>query len=110
MRELALISKKGMMDKRLFPIVDLGNRDVTMFVQYRKYWIDKQEEYETIDKSPGNDGPVLEVKQDIDLIINEFSNIWTYIRNVNSPSWEILSQNGCKLIIDEILERHKSEE
>ncbi len=105
MRELALISKKGMIDERLFPIVDLDNREVTVFAQYRQHWIDELEKYETIDKSPGNDGPILEVKQDINLIINEFSDIWEYIKNVNSPSWEILSQNGCKLIIDKILER-----
>lgn len=105
MRELALISKKGMMDQRLFPIVDLENRDVKAYAQYRKYWTDKLTEFETIDKSPGNDGPILEVKHNIDLIINEFSDIWKYIMNVNSPSREILSQNGYKLIIDEILER-----
>lgn len=105
MREFALISKKGMMNKRLFPIIDLENRDVTVFAGYRQYWIDELKKYDTIDNSPGNDGPILEVKRDIDLIINEFSNIWGYIKNMNSPSWEILSQNGCKLIIDEILER-----
>lgn len=105
MRELALISKKGMMDERLFPIVDLDNREVTVFTKYRKYWIDELKKYETLDKSPGNDAPILEVKQDINLIINKFSDIWEYIKNVNSPSWEILSQNGCKLIIDKIQER-----
>lgn len=105
MRELALIYKKGMMDKRLFPIVNLANRDVTAFAQYRQYWIDELKKYDTIGNSPGNDGPILEVKQDINLIINEFSNIWEYIKNMNSPSWEILSQNDCKLIVDEILER-----
>lgn len=105
MRELALISKKGMIDKRLFPIVDLESRDVVAFAEHRKYWTDKLKEYETIDKSPGNDAPILEVKQDIDLIINEFSNIWSYIKNVNSPSREILFQDGCKVIIDEILKK-----
>lgn len=105
MRELALISKKGMIDIRLFPIVNLANRDVTVFAQYRQYWFDELKKYDTIDNSPGNDGPVLEVKQDINLIINEFSNIWDYIKHMNTPSWEILSQNDCKLIIDEILER-----
>lgn len=104
MRELALISKKGMMNERLFPIVNLKNREAKYYAEYKDYWIDRLKRND-IPISPGNDGPILEEKNDINLIINKLSTIWNYIKDVNSPSWETLSQNDCQSLIDEIKNR-----
>lgn len=102
MRELALISRNGFMEKRVFPIVDFGVRDSSSFVEYRSYWKGKHDELNNLSSFPGVHGPVLNELNDVDLIINELPKIWEYIRNVNSPAWEELSKDNCKKIIDEI--------
>lgn len=102
MRELALISCYGSMGKRVFPIVDLAGRDPTLFIEYRDYWKRMHSELQSHHSIPGVHGPVLDELKDVDLIINELPKIWEYIRNVNSPSWEELSKDNCKKIIDDI--------
>lgn len=105
MRELALISRNGSMEKRVFPIVDLAGRNSLIFIEYRDYWVSKQKELKSQFSIPGVDGPVLDEQKDVDLIINELSKIWEYIRDINSLSWEELSKDNCKKIIDEIKSR-----
>lgn len=102
MRELALISFYGSMEKRVFPIVDLEVRDSSSFVEYRSYWKGKHDELNNLSPFPGVHGPVLDELKDVDLIINELPKIWEYIRNVNSPSSEEMSKANCKKIIDNI--------
>ena len=102
MRELALISCNGSMEKRVFPIVDLTGRDSSLFIEYINYWVNEQEKLKSQSPIPGAHGPVFDDLKDVDLIINELPKIWKYIRDVNSPSWKELSKDNCKKIIDEI--------
>lgn len=107
MRELALVSQKGLMEERLFPIVNLNGkqRDCITYSEYRKYWISKQKKRKSLEDIPGVQSPIYKELEDIDFIINELSKIWEYIKNINSPSWDVLCKDDYQMFIKEIKTR-----
>jgi len=105
MYELALVFQQGMVESRLFPIVTIaGKRDAGFCQRLYKFWNDEYlKRKDVINELPS--GVSLQAIEELsycDMIVRELPKITSFLSNVNTLTYEQLSANDFKVLVEEI--------
>lgn len=112
MYEMCQLTAKGNIEQRLFPIVDLPHnkkRDSSLGEDYFKLWQSTfDEKKKKLFESQNNNNELLieEIKY-CNRITSEFGRFWSYICRTNTLTKEMLVDDNCKILVNEIIKHTK---
>lgn len=104
MFEMVQIFRKGNVEERVFPIVDLGEvpRNSNGLQSVKNYWdIEKQQKTDQI-KTSMNSSYVLKVLRKINNILIIIDEFWEFIVHVNTCNYKDLVENDAGLLMEKL--------
>ena len=104
MFEMVQIFRKGNIEERVFPIVDLGEvpRNSNGLQSVKNYWdIEKQQKTDQI-KTSMNSSYVLKVLRKINNILIIIDEFWEFIVHVNTCNYKDLVENDAGLLMEKL--------
>lgn len=112
MYELTQIWKNKNVKERVFPIIDIGkySRDSVGLLKSKAYWNkERAKKCELLAQETGCNELLQRELDDINDIMNNINDVWTYIHDMNSLDMKTLTQDNAQYLMDRIKESFADE-
>lgn len=105
MYEMTQLLKNGNIQKRVYPVVDMGEipRDGDGLIQVKKYWNEeKNRKADSLKREPGKPDFILTEISKISDILAALDDFWEYIVHTNTGSYESIIADNAEFLVTEI--------
>ena len=112
MYELTQIWKNENVKERVFPIIDIERypRDSEGMLKSKAYWKkERAKKCELLAQETGSNELLQRELDDINDIMNNINDVWTYIHDMNSLDMKTLTQDNAQYLMDRIKESFADE-
>lgn len=112
MYELTQIWKNKNVKERVFPIIDIGkySRDSVGLLKSKAYWNkERAKKCELLAQETGCNELLQRELDDINDIMNNINDVWTYIHDMNSLDMKTLTQDNAQFLMSQIKESFTEE-
>lgn len=112
MYELTQIWKNKNVKERVFPIIDIGkySRDSVGLLKSKEYWNkERAKKCELLAQETGCNELLQRELDDINDIMNNINDVWTYIHDMNSLDMKTLTQDNAQFLMSQIKESFTEE-